>query len=74
MVVAGGAGSAVAEAMAAVGVTVPMLNLGLPDRFPDHGDPATILRECGLDAHGIVEAVERRFSPPQLQAVANPAA
>jgi 1-deoxy-D-xylulose-5-phosphate synthase len=73
-VVAGGAGSAVAEAMAAVGVTVPMLNLGLPDRFPDHGDPATILRECGLDAHGIVEAVERRFSPPRLQAVANPAA
>jgi len=73
-VVAGGAGSAVAEAMAAVGVTMPMLNLGLPDRFPDHGDPATILRECGLDAPGIVEAVERRFSPPQLQAVGSPAA
>src|SRR6478609_5740068 len=48
-VVAGGAGSAVSEALIAAGTTVPILHLGLPDRFPDHGDPAEILRECGLD-------------------------
>ena len=42
-VVAGGAGSAVAEALSAAGRTMPLLQLGLPDRFPDHGDPAVIL-------------------------------
>jgi 1-deoxy-D-xylulose-5-phosphate synthase len=73
-VVAGGAGSAVAEALAAAGVTVPMLNLGLPDRFPDHGDPGAILRECGLDGPGITAAIQRRFAQPELHAVANPAA
>jgi 1-deoxy-D-xylulose-5-phosphate synthase len=73
-VVAGGAGSAVAEALSAAGVTTPMLHLGLPDRFPDHGEPAAILRECGLDATGIAAAVERRFPTPQFQTVAKPAA
>ena len=51
-VMAGGAGSAVAEALAAAGVTVPMLQLGLPDHFIDHGDPAFLLAHVGLDAHG----------------------
>jgi 1-deoxy-D-xylulose-5-phosphate synthase len=73
-VVAGGAGSAVSEALCAAGVTVPLLHLGLPDRFPDHGDPAAILRECGLDAEGIMDAIERRFGAPQLNTVAKPAA
>jgi 1-deoxy-D-xylulose-5-phosphate synthase len=73
-VIAGGAGSAVAEALSAAAVTVPILHLGLPDRFPDHGDPAVILRECGLDGPGISGAISRRFAPPDLHAVANPAA
>jgi len=73
-VVAGGAGSAVGEALAAAGVTMPALHLGLPDRFPDHGDPAVILHECGLAAEGIVDAIERRFGAPQLNTVAKPAA
>jgi 1-deoxy-D-xylulose-5-phosphate synthase len=73
-VVAGGAGSAVSEALAAADVTMPALHLGLPDRFPDHGDPAVILHECGLDAEGIVDAIERRFGAPQLNTVAKPAA
>jgi 1-deoxy-D-xylulose-5-phosphate synthase len=73
-VVAGGAGSAVSEALAAAGVTVPLLHLGLPDRFPDHGDPPAILRECCLDAEGIADAIERRFGAPQLNTVAKPAA
>jgi 1-deoxy-D-xylulose-5-phosphate synthase len=60
-VVAGGAGSAVAEALAAAGVAVPMLHLGLPDTFVDHGDPARVLAACGLDAAGIARAIEARF-------------
>jgi len=73
-VVAGGAGSAVAEALAAAAITIPMLHLGLPDRFPDHGEPGAILSECGLDAPGIVRAFEQRFAQPQLHAVQIPAA
>ncbi len=73
-VVAGGAGSAVAEALAAAGRTVPLLQLGLPDRFPDHGEPAAILRECGLDGPGIAQSIARRFAPPDIQPVAKPAA
>ena len=73
-VVAGGAGSAAAEAMSAAGITMPMLHLGLPDRFPDHGDPAAILTECGLDAPGITGAIERRFGQPHLRTVHTPAA
>ena len=58
-VVAGGAGSAVGEALAGLGVSVPLLHLGLPDRFPDHGDPSAILAECGLDIEGIVDSIRR---------------
>ncbi len=42
-VVMGGAGSAVAEALAAAGIEIPLLQLGLPDAFIDHGDPAELL-------------------------------
>ena len=73
-VVAGGAGSAVSEALIAASATVPILHLGLPDRFPDHGDPAEILRECGLDGDGIAAAIQRRFGAPQLNTVSKPAA
>ena len=59
--VMGGAGAAVAEALAAAGITVPILHLGLPDRFVDHGDTATLLAECGLDAAGIGASIEARF-------------
>ncbi len=65
-VVSGGAGSAVAEALANAGVTVPLLQLGLPDRFPDHGEPAAILRDCGLDSAGILSAIQRRFGQLRL--------
>ena len=53
---------------------MPLLQLGLPDRFPDHGEPAAILRECGLDGQGIAESIKRRFAPPLLEPVAKPAA
>jgi 1-deoxy-D-xylulose-5-phosphate synthase len=67
----GGAGSAVAEALAAGGVTVPVLHLGLPDEFIEHGDPAKLLSMCGLDAAGIEASIVRRFGPqPALAAAA----
>ncbi|MGD9943826.1 MAG: transketolase C-terminal domain-containing protein, partial [Burkholderiaceae bacterium] len=59
--VMGGAGSAVAEALAAEGLTRPLLQLGLPDRFIDHGDQAQLLRMEGLDAAGIERSVRQRF-------------
>jgi 1-deoxy-D-xylulose-5-phosphate synthase len=63
-VVEGGAGSACLEALAAHRVERPVLQLGLPDRFIDHGDPALLLRECGLDGAGVAAAIGRRF--PEL--------
>jgi 1-deoxy-D-xylulose-5-phosphate synthase len=68
-VVAGGAGSAVAEALAAAGVAVPMLHLGLPDRTIDHGDPAFLLAHVGLDAKGIAASIHAQFDarPAKLQ-------
>ena len=59
--VMGGAGSAIAEALAAHGVDVPMLHLGLPDRFIDHGDQAQLLAEVGLDRAGIAASIRGRF-------------
>ncbi len=59
-VVMGGAGSAVAEALAALDLSVPVQTLGLPDAFVEHGDPAGLLRECGLDSEGIVNQVRSR--------------
>jgi 1-deoxy-D-xylulose-5-phosphate synthase len=73
-VVAGGAGSAVAEALAAANVTVPMLHLGLPDAFPDHGDPAFLLAQVGLDAKGIAASIRERFPSRKPEAWAKPAA
>ncbi len=60
-VVAGGAGSAVEEALAAQGLAVPVLALGLPDEFVEHGDPQQLLAACGLDAAGIVHAIGERL-------------
>ena len=66
----GGAGSAVAEALLAAGILKPVLQLGLPDRFIEHGDPARLLSLVGLDAAGIERSVRERFSA----AVGRPAA
>ena len=57
----GGAGAAVLEALAAAGIEVPVLTLGLPDEFIEHGDPAKLLALCGLDAAGIEQAIVKRF-------------
>jgi len=56
----GGAGAAVAEALAAQGIVKPLQMLGLPDQFIDHGDPAKLLASVGLDAAGITASIRQR--------------
>jgi 1-deoxy-D-xylulose-5-phosphate synthase len=58
----GGAGSAVAETLAAAGIVKPILQLGLPDKFIDHGEVPNLLAQCGLDAAGIVTSVKARLA------------
>jgi len=58
----GGAGSAVAEALAQAGIAKPLLILGLPDQFIDHGDPALLLAQCGLHPEGIEASIRARFA------------
>jgi 1-deoxy-D-xylulose-5-phosphate synthase len=67
----GGAGSAVAEALAEAGIVKPILNLGLPDRFIDHGDAAQLLSMCGLDAQGIATSIRKRFGKGEPRLVVN---
>ncbi|HKK14523.1 MAG TPA: 1-deoxy-D-xylulose-5-phosphate synthase [Gammaproteobacteria bacterium] len=66
-VVAGGAGSAVAECLSRQGLSVPLLHLGLPDRFVEHGSREELLAECGLDAAGIRQSVAARLGPRDCQ-------
>jgi 1-deoxy-D-xylulose-5-phosphate synthase len=56
--IAGGAGSAVAELLAASGMTLPQLLLGIPDRFIEHGSREDCLEAAGLDLAGIALAIE----------------
>jgi 1-deoxy-D-xylulose-5-phosphate synthase len=58
----GGAGSAVTEFFGSQGVLRPVLQLGLPDKFIDHGDQATLLKYHGLDAFGIEKSIRQRFT------------
>jgi 1-deoxy-D-xylulose-5-phosphate synthase len=60
-VVAGGAGSAVTECLNKRAVMLPVLQLGLPDRFVDHGKHGELLKECGLDPEGIRSAIASRI-------------
>jgi 1-deoxy-D-xylulose-5-phosphate synthase len=66
-VVQSGAGSAVLEVLAASDLRVPVLQLGLPDRFIDHGDSALLLKECGLDAAGVAAAIRQRYGATLAQ-------
>ncbi|MGB8147467.1 MAG: transketolase C-terminal domain-containing protein, partial [Azonexus sp.] len=56
----GGAGSEIERVLAERGIKVPLLRLGLPDRFIDHGEQGQLLAELGLDKDGIVRAVRAR--------------
>jgi 1-deoxy-D-xylulose-5-phosphate synthase len=57
--VAGGAGSAVAELLSREGVLLPMHQIGIPDRFIEHGSRESCLVSAGLDAAGLTANVER---------------
>jgi 1-deoxy-D-xylulose-5-phosphate synthase len=64
--VAGGAGAAVSEFLAAQGIVMPVLHIGLPDTFIDHGKHHEQLGMAGLDCAGIVHSIEQRLSLLQL--------
>ncbi len=73
-VIAGGAGSAVREHLDAAGLDRPLLQLGLPDRFGEHGKREELLAALGLDRDGIVAAVQacrEGRQPPALPRSAN---
>ena len=53
-VVAGGAGGAVNECLAARGISIPVRHLGLPDRFVEQGERGELLAECGLNVDGVL--------------------
>ncbi|MEW8255215.1 MAG: 1-deoxy-D-xylulose-5-phosphate synthase [Candidatus Thiodiazotropha taylori] len=68
-VVQGGAGSAVNEFLAAEGIQVNLINLGLPDRYLDHASHQEQLAEAGLDYAGILSAIERVSRSTKLRLV-----
>jgi 1-deoxy-D-xylulose-5-phosphate synthase len=68
-VVAGGAGSAIAECLAANGHGLPTLNLGIPDRFIEHGSREDCLAAAGLDRASVESAIARWWQAGQRLAV-----
>jgi 1-deoxy-D-xylulose-5-phosphate synthase len=66
--IAGGAGSAVIEALAAAEIATPVLQIGIPDRFVEHGSREDCLRAAELDTASMQAAIERwwqRHAPAQ---------
>ena len=59
--IAGGAGSACLEALSSMGMNKPLLQLGLPDQFIEHGDYNLLMTKCGLDVEGIANSIKQRF-------------
>jgi 1-deoxy-D-xylulose-5-phosphate synthase len=55
----GGAGSAVSELLTSEGLQIPLLQIGIPDRFIEHGSRETCLKAAGLDLAGLTASVER---------------
>jgi 1-deoxy-D-xylulose-5-phosphate synthase len=68
--VAGGAGSAVNDLLARHGIAMPILNLGLPDRYVEHGTREEVLRDCGLDRASLLLAVADRLVDARPHAAA----
>jgi 1-deoxy-D-xylulose-5-phosphate synthase len=65
--IAGGAGSACLEALSLLGINKPLLQLGLPDQFIEHGDYNLLMTKCGLDVEGVSNSIKQRF--PALNAI-----
>ena len=70
--IAGGAGSAVNEFLHSVSRSNPVLNLGLPDEFTDHGNHGAMLATCGLDGEGIYRSISARLQQSDLVVAAKP--
>lgn len=62
----GGAGSAVLEVLMAHHQQVPVLTLGLPDQFVEHGTREELLAQMGLDASGILRSIQKRLRAKDL--------
>jgi 1-deoxy-D-xylulose-5-phosphate synthase len=60
--VQGGAGSAVGELLQLQGITIPVLQLGLPDKFIEQGDHKQMLADCGLDANGLILMIKNKLT------------
>lgn len=69
-VVAGGAGSGVAELLVEAGISMPMLHLGLPDAFQHHASREALLAEAGLDVDGIRHSLLTRWPDIGLRPLA----
>ena len=65
----GGAGAGVGELLSAHGVQLPLLNIGIPDRFIEHGSRETCLAAAGLDLAGLTAAVERWWTPQSQERI-----
>ena len=59
--VAGGAGAAVSEYLASTGLITPIIHLGLPDHFADHGKHHEQLQSVGLGEASVLEAIKSRL-------------
>lgn len=59
--IAGGAGSAVAEFLASESIFMPILHVGVPDRFIDHGDVEHLFAACGMDPESVREKIASAF-------------
>ncbi|MCV6637102.1 1-deoxy-D-xylulose-5-phosphate synthase [Candidatus Albibeggiatoa sp. nov. NOAA] len=68
-VIAGGAGSGVSEYLHSIANTTPVLHLGLPDHFIEHGTQDLLLKQYGLDTQGIIQSVQQHLDSlqPQIQ-------
>ncbi len=64
----GGAGSGVNEVLAAHHQLVPVLNLGLPDHFIEHGTREELLTQVGLDGAGILRSIQKRLRAKEFDA------
>ncbi|MGV2481552.1 UNVERIFIED_CONTAM: 1-deoxy-D-xylulose-5-phosphate synthase, partial [Salmonella enterica subsp. enterica serovar Weltevreden] len=62
----GGAGSGVNELLAAHHQMVPVLNLGLPDHFVEHGTREELMAQIGLDSSGILRSIQKRLRAKDL--------
>jgi 1-deoxy-D-xylulose-5-phosphate synthase len=64
--IAGGVGSAINEVLAAHGVAMPVLNLGIPDRFIEHGSREQCLAAAGLDLPSVENDISRWWHVPAV--------